>query len=80
MEVNVTSSTNDVSGSVMAYSYPTQTMSISGLNSGTTYKYCVAATNDSDVLIGEPDVMCGNFTTVMYDNGKYTCTYVYEHS
>ena len=60
--VNVANISSDITGSVMAYSYPTQTITLSGLNSGTTYNYCVIATNTTSMMeVGEP--VCGNFTT-----------------
>ena len=61
-DVNVTNSTSDITGSLMAYSYPTQTITLSGLNSGTTYNYCIVATNITNMMeVGEP--MCDSFTT-----------------
>ena len=59
MNVNVASGSGQVTGSVMAYSYPTQSVSVSCLTSGTTYNYCVIVTNM--VQVGEP--VCGSFTT-----------------
>ena len=60
-DVNVTSSII-FAGTVMTYSYPTQTITLSGLNSGTTYNYCIVATNITNMmLVGEP--VCGSFTT-----------------
>ena len=61
MDVDVTNITSDVIGSVMAYSYPTRTMILVGLDSGTTYKYCVVATDANDMETGKP--VCSNFTT-----------------
>ena len=56
------STTGRVSSSVMAYSYPTQTVTLNCLNSGTTYNYCVIATNTTNMVqVGEP--VCGSFTT-----------------
>ena len=61
-DVDETDSTSDITGSVMTYSYPTQTITLSGLNSGTTYNYCVIATNSTNMMeVGEP--VCGNLTT-----------------
>ena len=49
-------------GSLMAYSYPTQTITLSGLNSDTTYNYCIVATNITNMMVvGDP--VCDNFTT-----------------
>ena len=65
MDVNVTNSTSDITGSLMTYSYPTQTIIITaiGLNSDTSYNYCIVATNTTNMMeVGEP--MCGNFTTI----------------
>ena len=63
IDVNVANSISDITGSVMAYSYPTQTITLSGLNNSTTYNYCVTATDTTNVMIvGEP--VCGSFTTV----------------
>ena len=46
----------------MAYSYPTQTITLSGLNSDTTYNYCIVAANITNMMeVGEP--VCGSFTT-----------------
>ena len=62
MNVNVASGSGQVTGSVMAYSYPTQSVSVSCLTSGTTYKYCVIATDAANMVqVGEP--VCGSFTT-----------------
>ena len=62
MNVNVASGSGQVTGSVMAYSYPTQSVSVSCLTSGTTYNYCVIATNAANMVqVGEP--VCGSFTT-----------------
>ena len=78
MVVNVTNSISDITGSVIAYSYPTQTIALSGLNSSTTYYYCIAAvdTNNTMVYIGEP--VCGSFTTQKItsenNDGKYAGT------
>ena len=61
MDVNL-KMTCQVTGSVMAYSYPTQTVTLNCLNSGTAYNYCVIATNTTDMgQIGEP--VCDSFTT-----------------
>ena len=73
---NMNSVTSDVTDSMMAYSYPTQTITLSGLNSGTTYNYCVGVTNTTNMTnmmeIGES--MCGNFTT--QKKGKSICMYI----
>ena len=51
-----------ITGSVMAYSYPSQSITLNCLNSSTTYNYCVVATNATDMgQVGEP--VCGSFTT-----------------
>ena len=64
MDVNVASGSGQVTGSLMAYSYPTHTITLSCLNSGTTYNYCVVATDATNMgQVGEP--MCGNFTTII---------------
>ena len=61
-DINVTIDTGNITGSVESYSYPTQDMIISGLNSGTTYNYCVVLTNTTNMMeIGGP--VCGSFTT-----------------
>ena len=63
MDVNVTNSTSVITGSLMTYSYPTHTISVTGLNSDTTYNYCIIAINMTNMTeVGEP--MCGNFTTI----------------
>ena len=62
MDVNVASGSGQVTGSLMAYSYPIQTITLSCLNSGTTYNYCVVATDATNMVqVGEP--VCGSFTT-----------------
>ena len=76
-DVNVANSISDITGSVMAYSYPNQTITLSGLNSSTTYNYCVIATDTTNMMIvGEP--VCGSFTTqkITSENidGKYVGT------
>ena len=61
-DVNVTIDTGNITGSVESYSYPTQTISVSGLNSNTTYNYCVVLTNTTNMMmVGGPK--CGSFTT-----------------
>ena len=76
-DANVTNSTSDITGSLMAYSYPTQTITLSGLNSDTTYNYCIVATNATNMMeVGEP--MCGSFTTqktiTKTNEGNHKCT------
>ena len=62
INVNMASGSGQVTGSVMAYSYPTQSLSVSCLTSGTTYNYCVIATDATNMVqVGEP--VCGSFTT-----------------
>ena len=63
----------------MTYSYPTQTVTLSGLNSDTTYEYCIVATDITNMMeVGEP--VCDNFTTWKIisesNDGKYVHTYV----
>ena len=59
----MTNITSDIIDSLMTYSYPTQTITLTGLNSGTTYNYCIVATDMTNMMeVGEP--MCGNFTTM----------------
>ena len=71
MDINATNDTSNITGSVESYSYPTQAMIISGLDSGTTYSYCVILYNITDMMeVGEP--VCGNFTTI----GKSNCANV----
>ena len=61
-DVNVTNSIGDITGSVMTYSYPTHTITLSGLNSDTTYNYCIVVTNITNmIVVGKP--VCGSFTT-----------------
>ena len=56
------STNGHVSSSVMTYNYPTQTVTLNCLNSGTTYNYCVIATNTTNLVqVGEP--VCSSFTT-----------------
>ena len=89
MNVNVASGSSQITGSLMAYSYPTQTITLSCLNSDTTYNYCVVATDATNMgQVGEP--MCGSFTTriitgddsdgmLLYSYSyvaNYICTYV----
>ena len=74
MDVNVAIGNGQVTGSLMAYSYPTQTITLTCLNSGATYNYCVIATDATNVVqFGEP--VCGSFTTwiITSDNsdGRY---------
>ena len=73
MDFNMNNVTSNITGSVVAYSYPTQTITLSGLNSGTTYNYCVGVTNTTNMMeIGES--VCGNFTT--QKKGKSICMYI----
>ena len=64
MDVNVTNSPSNITGSLMTYSYPTYSnYNSQWLNSDTTYNYCIVATNITNMMeVGES--MCGNFTTV----------------
>ena len=62
MDVNVTIDPGNIIGSVESYSYPTQAMIISGLNSSTTYNYCINLYNITDMMeVGES--VCGSFNT-----------------
>ena len=75
MDVNVTNSPSNITGSLMTYSYPIQTITLNGLNSDTTYNYCIVATNMTNMMeVGES--MCGNFTTVTQkiNEGDHICT------
>ena len=80
---NVNVTIGNITGSVESYSYPTQTISVSGLNSNTTYKYCVALTNTTNmIMVGGP--VCGSFTTQKIiseanDDSKYI-NYLYVHA
>ena len=58
----------------MTYKYPTQIITVTGLNNDTTYNYCIVATNMTNMLaVGEP--VCGSFTTWKItsesNDGKY---------
>ena len=67
-DVNITYGTRNITGSLMTYSYPTQTITVTGLNSDTTYNYCIVASNITNMIIfGEP--VCGNFTTQKITTG-----------
>ena len=71
MDFNMNNITSDITDTVMTYSYQTRTITLSGLNSGTTYNYCVGVTNTTNMMeIGES--VCGNFTT--QTKGKSVCT------
>ena len=62
MDVNVASTTGHVNDSVMVYSYPTQTITLNCLNSGTIYNYCIIAASTTNMAqVGE--AVCGSFTT-----------------
>ena len=79
MDVNVAIGNGQVTGSLMAYSYPTQTITLTCLNSGTTYNYCVIATDAFNVVqVGEP--VCGSFTTwiITSDNsdGRHVAKFI----
>ena len=79
MDVNVASGSDEVTGSLMAYSYPIQTITLTCLNSDTTYNYCVIATNVTNMVqVGES--VCGSFTTeiITIDNsdGRYVAKYI----
>ena len=78
MDVNVASGSGQVTGSLMAYSYPTQTITLSCLNSGTTYNYCVVSTNATNMVqVGEP--VCGSFTTRIITGDDSDGTYVAKY-
>ena len=62
MDVNETIDASNITGSVESYSYPTQAMIISSLNSGITYNYCVVL-YDVINMMEVVDPACGNFTT-----------------
>ena len=78
-DVNVTIDIGNIIGSVESYSYPTQAMIISGLNSGTTYYYCVVYYDATNMMkIGEP--ACGSFVTQKTiseanDDGEFSILY-----
>ena len=64
-----------VTGSVIAYSYPTQTITLNCLNSGTAYNYCVIATNATDMgQVGGP--VCDSFTTRIIASDDSDGTYM----
>ena len=81
-DVNVTIDTGNITGSVESYSYPTQAMIISGLNSGTAYNYCVVVTNTTNMMkVGKP--VCGSFTTQKIisetnDDGEFSILYTLD--
>ena len=78
MDIDVTSVTGHVTGSIMDYSYPTQSITLNCLNSGTTYNYCVIATNTTNMVqVGEP--VCGSFTTrrTSSENNDGMCVVMY---
>ena len=77
--VNVAGGSGQVTGSVTAYSYPTQNITLYCLTSGTTYNYCVIATNTTNMVqVGEP--VCGSFTTNIItsdrSDGMYIAKYI----
>ena len=62
MAVNMACAIGQVTGSVLAYGYPTQSITLNYLNSDTTYNYCIIVTNVTDMgQVGEP--VCGSFIT-----------------
>ena len=77
--VNNITSSND-NGLMMAYSHPSHTIQLSGLNRSTTYNYCVIAinatnatdaTNGTEMMeVGKP--MCGVFIT--NEEGEFMCS------
>ena len=72
--VNNITNNND-NGLVMKYRHPNHTILLSGLNSGTTYNYCVIAiingNNATEMKkVGKP--MCGTFTTSK--EGEFMCS------
>ena len=83
MDVDVENTTDNGTGSMMAYNYPNHTMLLTGLKSGTTYNYCVIAMNATNLEeVGEQ--MCGNFTTAapsctegIYISYKYSLSHMY---
>ena len=77
MDVNVTNNVSNITGSLMIYSYPTHTINITGLDSNTTYNYCIVATNMTNMMeVGES--ICGNFTTIQ--KSKYIAFHKYSNS
>ena len=70
MDVNVTNNTSETTGSLMAYSYPTHTITVTGLNSDTTYNYCIVATDITNMMVVGEQV-CRNFTTQIITGGNY---------
>ena len=81
MSVTIQTTINNITESSMAYSYPSCTIPLTGLKSGTTYSYCLIAinvtiydaTNSTKMAqVGKP--MCGNFTTTsIHNKGKFIC-------
>ena len=58
----MTSTTSNVSDPEVTHGYPTHVITLSDLNSGTTYDYSVIAINTTNMVqVGEP--LCGSFTT-----------------
>ena len=53
---------DEIMGSTMSYSYPTQQIMISNLANNTRHDYCVVAIDIiNNITVGNP--VCGNFTT-----------------
>ena len=67
----MTIDTGNVTGSVESYSYSTQAVIVSGLNSSTTYSYCVILYDATNMMeVGTP--VCGSFImqkTISETNG-----------
>ena len=77
INVDVTNAISNITGSVMSYDYPIQSITLSGLNKGTTYNYCIIGINMTNMMyIGEQN--CGNFTTIT-TNGKYKLIIISVH-
>ena len=63
VDVNVTNITDDIIDSLMNYGYPTHPITVTGLDSDTSYNYCIVAMDMTNMTeVGEP--MCGDFTTI----------------
>ena len=63
---------------LMIYSYRTQQIMISGLIENTTYTYCVAAIDMTDMMeVGE--AVCGIFRTAPARTSTCTCVHNYAY-
>jgi len=75
INVDPTFHTSTITGEPYSYSYPTQNVTITNLNSNSKYHFCLSAVNLTTIKIHNSSQLCGNFTTE-----NFTAKHHHQHS